>query len=89
MVLCFVVDPQLRRHGVARALLDYALHAFETRGLRIVDAFPTIRGTGGALPFSSLSPVIGVMAEDRHRPVDLFRRHDADELVRPGHGPKR
>ena len=40
LVLCFVIDPALRRQGIARALLTHALDAFSRRGIRTVDAFP-------------------------------------------------
>lgn len=41
LVLCFVVDPALRRSGMARALLEHALADFVARGIRVVDAFPS------------------------------------------------
>ncbi len=44
VVLCFVVDPALRRRGIGRALLAHALEAFRARGVRIVDAFPSLAG---------------------------------------------
>jgi ribosomal protein S18 acetylase RimI-like enzyme len=40
VVVCFVIDPALRRRGMARALLTYALASFSQRGIRVVDAFP-------------------------------------------------
>lgn len=40
VVLCFVIDPALRRRGIARALLTHALDDAKSRGLRLVDAFP-------------------------------------------------
>jgi ribosomal protein S18 acetylase RimI-like enzyme len=40
VILCFVIDPALRRRGVARALLTQALASFAQRGIRVVDAFP-------------------------------------------------
>lgn len=40
IVVCFVVAPAWRRHGVAAALLDFALADFAARGIRVVDAFP-------------------------------------------------
>lgn len=45
-IVCFVVAPQWRRRGVARALLDAALLSFAARGVRIVDAFPFKVGDG-------------------------------------------
>lgn len=48
-ILCFVIDPALRRRGIARALLDHALHDLSERGIRVVDAFPVEHGdTAGA-----------------------------------------
>ena len=45
-IVCFVVAPQWRRRGVARALLDGALASFAERGIRLVDAFPRSAGDG-------------------------------------------
>jgi ribosomal protein S18 acetylase RimI-like enzyme len=39
-IVCFVVAPDHRRQGVARALLDAGLANFAQRGIRVVDAFP-------------------------------------------------
>jgi GNAT superfamily N-acetyltransferase len=40
VIVCFVVAPQMRRQGISRALLTAALAAFESRGIKVVDAFP-------------------------------------------------
>lgn len=50
-VLCFVIDPALRRRGIARALLDHALADFAERGIRVVDAFPAANGDSAAAHF--------------------------------------
>lgn len=50
-ILCFVVDPALRRRGIARALLDHALVDFTERGIRVVDAFPAESGKSSAAHF--------------------------------------
>ena len=39
-IVCFVVAPQHRRRGVARALLDAGLDSFSQRGIKLVDGFP-------------------------------------------------
>jgi ribosomal protein S18 acetylase RimI-like enzyme len=39
-VLCFVIHPQFRRRGVARALLDAACAASAQRGIALVEAYP-------------------------------------------------
>lgn len=39
-IVCFVVAPNHRRRGVARALLDAGLANFAQRGIKLVDAFP-------------------------------------------------
>jgi len=40
VIVCFVVAPQRRRQGIARALLAAALASFAARGFKLVDAFP-------------------------------------------------
>jgi len=40
LVVCFVIAPQWRLHGVARALLAYAVGSLASRGLKVIDAFP-------------------------------------------------
>lgn len=51
LVVCLLVDPQLRGRGVARALLEHALAVFAARGIRIVDAFPKSTADGAAAHF--------------------------------------
>ncbi len=45
LVLCFVIDPQHRLQGVARALLEGALGNLRSRGIALVEAYP-FKGTG-------------------------------------------
>lgn len=40
VIVCFLIGPQSRRQGIARALLAAALASFAVRGIRLVDAFP-------------------------------------------------
>jgi GNAT superfamily N-acetyltransferase len=40
MILCFVVHPEYRHRGVARALLRGALAALRERGFRLAEAYP-------------------------------------------------
>jgi GNAT superfamily N-acetyltransferase len=40
VIVCFLIGPQRRRQGIARALLAAALASFAARGIRLVDAFP-------------------------------------------------
>ena len=47
-LVCFVIAPQWRRRGVARALLEGALASFAARGIRVVDAFPWKAGDSTA-----------------------------------------
>lgn len=37
---CFLVDPEFRRHGVARALLSKGIEIARTDGARAIEAFP-------------------------------------------------
>ena len=39
-IVCFVIHPEWRRRGVARALLDSALESFARRGIEMVEAYP-------------------------------------------------
>jgi ribosomal protein S18 acetylase RimI-like enzyme len=50
-VLCFVIDPALRGRGIARSLLDGALHDMAARGIAAVDAFPSRVATDAATHF--------------------------------------
>jgi GNAT superfamily N-acetyltransferase len=79
LVLCFIVDPKQRRHGVARALLDYALATFADRGIRVVDAFPTASRTGEPTEHCrgplALFQRAGFEEIARHRAVAVVRKH--------------
>jgi GNAT superfamily N-acetyltransferase len=39
-IVCFVIAPPYRRHGLAKQLLDAALDGFRTQGLAIAEAYP-------------------------------------------------
>lgn len=39
-IVCFIIGPGWRRHGVARALLASAISSLAVRGFVLVDAFP-------------------------------------------------
>lgn len=60
-IVCFVVAPEWRQRGVARALLTFALESFEARGIRVVDAFPFKSGDSTAA------------TDHYHGPLSLFR----------------
>ena len=51
LVTCFVIDPALRRQGIARALLAHAIGTFAARGIRVVDAFPNVAADSAAAHF--------------------------------------
>jgi len=61
VIVCFVVAPQWRRRGVAKALLDGALASLALRGIGVVDAFP-FRSEPSELP-----------TDHYHGPASLFR----------------
>jgi GNAT superfamily N-acetyltransferase len=63
VIVCFVVAPQKRRQGIARALLAAALASFAARGLKLIDAFPFKSGA------SSLA------ADHYHGSLSLFLDH--------------
>lgn len=78
LVLCFVVDPGLRRRGIAHELLDYALASFTARGIRLVDAFPC-EATGSDPAAHCRGPVslyegAGFERIARHRSVAVMRK---------------
>jgi len=61
LIVCFIVAPEWRRRGVARALLDGALASLAVRGFTQVDAFPFKAGASST-------------AQDHyHGPASLFR----------------
>jgi GNAT superfamily N-acetyltransferase len=39
-IVCFVVPPEYRGHGVARAMLDGAIAYAKSRGVRLLEAYP-------------------------------------------------
>jgi GNAT superfamily N-acetyltransferase len=39
-IVCFVIAPHYRRHGIARRLLDAALDGFRGQGLTVAEAYP-------------------------------------------------
>ena len=39
-IVCFVIHPHWRRHGVAQTLLEAACDVFERRGIEMVEAYP-------------------------------------------------
>jgi GNAT superfamily N-acetyltransferase len=42
-VVCFVIDPERRRQGIARALLERAIEDAGRRGFRAIEAYPSSR----------------------------------------------
>jgi ribosomal protein S18 acetylase RimI-like enzyme len=49
-IVCFVIAPDRRRQGIARALLDAGVASFAARGLALVDAFPWNSGPEDTKP---------------------------------------
>ncbi|MBP0652123.1 GNAT family N-acetyltransferase, partial [Mycobacterium tuberculosis] len=47
-ITCFLVAPDRRRRGIARALLDAALAGFAEDGLAIAEAYPRHAADGPA-----------------------------------------
>jgi GNAT superfamily N-acetyltransferase len=60
VIVCFVIAPELRRRGVARALLTEGVASLAARGIKLVDAFPFKAG-------DSETP-----ADHYHGPLPLF-----------------
>ncbi|MGH6854616.1 MAG: hypothetical protein ACREDN_04270, partial [Aestuariivirga sp.] len=52
----------------------------------------SLRALNGRIAAQSLwglRPMVWVLNHNRHRPVNLFKQHDANQPVGPGHGPER
>ena len=49
-IVCFVIHPQRRRHGIARALLAAGVENLAARGIALVDAFPWNAGPQDTKP---------------------------------------
>jgi ribosomal protein S18 acetylase RimI-like enzyme len=60
LIVCFVIHPQWRRRGVARALLDAACESLARRGIESVAAYPFKAGDSEAA------------ADHYHGPLPLF-----------------
>jgi GNAT superfamily N-acetyltransferase len=76
VIVCFVIAPERRRSGIARALVKQGVASLAARGIKLVDAFPFKAG-------DSESP-----ADHYHGPLSLFLdegfdilRDDADVTV--------
>lgn len=41
-ITCFVIDPDYRRRGIARALLSYACRDLAAKGFDIIEAYPVL-----------------------------------------------
>ena len=63
VIVCFVVAPQKRRQGIARALLTAVLASFTARGLKLIDAFPFKSGASN------------LAADHYHGSLPLFLDH--------------
>jgi GNAT superfamily N-acetyltransferase len=72
MVVCFVIAPAERGRGVARALLGHALDDLAQRGVRVVDAYPSLDAAATS-------------AQDHYRgPPALFAAAGFTEVAREG-----
>ena len=60
-VVCFVIAPHLRRHGLSGRLLDAAIDGFRGAGMRYVEGYPNKESHEGA-------------SENFRGPEELFRR---------------
>ena len=69
VIVCFVIAPEWRHRGVARALLAGALASFAARGIRVVDAFPFKKGDSSAA------------TDHYHGPLSLYREAGFDVLA--------
>jgi GNAT superfamily N-acetyltransferase len=68
-VVCFLVDPAVRRLGVAQRLLQGALEWGRGEGLRSIEAFP--RGAGDVSDDEQWTGPVGLYEQ-----LGFFRVHD-------------
>lgn len=69
-VVCFVVAPPYRRHGLAARLLDAALESFGARGFTHAEAYPRRETTGDPGAY--------------HGPLELYLSRGFAEVVEEG-----
>ncbi len=65
IIVCFVIHAPLRGQGVARALLAAVCDKFQRDGLRLVEAYPTIK-------FPQLPQEMSMDARNYHGPLSMY-----------------
>ena len=66
-IVCFVIAPQYRRHGIARLLLDAACDLLARQGFAIAEAYPTKRAGSDAVLYRGPLQLYFDAGVDAHR----------------------
>lgn len=66
-IVCFVIAPQYRRHGIARLLLDAACDLLERQGFAVAEAYPTKRVGSDAVLYRGPLPLYLDAGFETHR----------------------
>jgi len=78
-IVCFVVAPDWRRKGVARALLHHALDDLLARGIHLVDAFPWKADAKETAPVDHYHGTLSMFVAAGFAPI---AEHEAMTVVR-------
>lgn len=71
-IVCFVIAPPYRRHGLARRLLDAACEGFRRRGLAFAEAYPAQEPESEAAAYHGPLPMYRAAGFSPYRELDRY-----------------